>query len=103
MPQLYADAQLLILDDALSSVDAETERHILEELIPIMKERSTVIVSHRVAAVRNADEILVLDHGQVRERGSHAELAAANGLYAQLYREQLTQSKQDTTGEIPRP
>jgi ATP-binding cassette subfamily B protein len=86
---LAADPQILILDDSLSSVDAQTEREILSRLRPILAGRTSVVVSHRVAAVKDADQILVLDHGRVAERGTHAELLAAGGLYASLYREQL--------------
>jgi ATP-binding cassette subfamily B protein len=86
---LAADPQILILDDSLSSVDAETERDILSRLRPILAGRTSVLVSHRVAAVKNADQILVIDGGRVAERGTHAQLLAAAGLYAALYREQL--------------
>jgi ATP-binding cassette subfamily B protein len=86
---LAADPQILILDDSLSSVDAHTEREILARLRPILRGRTSVLVSHRVAAVKDADQILVLDRGRVAERGTHAELLAAGGLYASLYREQL--------------
>jgi ATP-binding cassette subfamily B protein len=86
---LAADPQILILDDSLSSVDAQTEREILGRLRPILAGRTSVLVSHRVAAVKDADQILVLDHGRVAERGTHAQLLATGGLYASLYREQL--------------
>jgi len=86
---LAADPQILILDDSLSSVDAQTEREILSRLRPILAGRTSVVVSHRVAAVKDADQILVLDGGRVAERGTHAELLAKGGLYASLYREQL--------------
>jgi ATP-binding cassette subfamily B protein len=86
---LAADPQILILDDSLSSVDAQTEREILGRLRPILAGRTSVVVSHRVAAVKDADQILVLDRGRVAERGRHAELLAAGGLYTSLYREQL--------------
>jgi ATP-binding cassette subfamily B protein len=86
---LCADPQILILDDSLSSVDAETERDILAQLRPILAGRTSVLVSHRVAAVKDADEILVLDAGRVAEHGTHAELLQRAGLYAALYREQL--------------
>jgi ATP-binding cassette subfamily B protein len=86
---LASDPRILMLDDTLSSVDAQTEREILTRLRPILRERTSVVVSHRVAAVKEADEILVLDAGRVAERGTHAELLAAGGLYASLYREQL--------------
>lgn len=86
---LAAEPAILILDDSLSSVDAHTERDILARLRPILRGRTSILVSHRVAAVRQADVIVVLDRGRLAERGTHAELLAARGLYASLYREQL--------------
>jgi ATP-binding cassette subfamily B protein len=86
---LCADPHILILDDSLSSVDANTEREILTRLRPILRGRTSILVSHRVAAVKDADQILFLDDGRVAERGTHRELLASGGLYAQLYREQL--------------
>jgi ATP-binding cassette subfamily B multidrug efflux pump len=86
---LAASPQLLILDDSLSSVDAQTEREILTRLRPILAGRTSILISHRVAAVKDADQILVLDAGRVAERGTHATLLAQGGLYASLYREQL--------------
>jgi ATP-binding cassette subfamily B protein len=86
---LASDPRILMLDDTLSSVDAQTEREILTRLQPILRERTSIVVSHRVAAVKEADHILVLDAGRVAERGTHAELLAMGGLYASLYREQL--------------
>ena len=88
---LAADPQILILDDSLSSVDAETERTILTRLRPILAGRTSILISHRVAAVKDADQILVLDGGRVAEAGTHAALLASGGLYASLYREQLAQ------------
>jgi len=88
---LAADPQILILDDSLSSVDAETERAILTRLRPILAGRTSIVISHRVAAVKDADQILVLDGGRVAESGTHAALLASGGLYASLYREQLAQ------------
>jgi ATP-binding cassette subfamily B multidrug efflux pump len=88
---LAADPRLLILDDSLSSVDAQTEREILTRLRPILAGRTSILISHRVAAVKDADQILVLDAGRVAERGSHAALLAQGGLYASLYREQLAE------------
>ncbi|MEZ4367396.1 MAG: ABC transporter ATP-binding protein [Kofleriaceae bacterium] len=81
--------RLLILDDSLSSVDAETEREILGHLRRVMRGRTSVLISHRVAAVKGADQIVVLDAGRVVERGTHASLLAAGGTYAELYRSQL--------------
>ena len=86
---IAAEPRLLILDDSLSSVDAETERAILARLRPILRGRTSIVVSHRVAAVREADQIVVLDGGRIAERGTHQELLAAEGVYASLYREQL--------------
>ena len=88
---LAAEPHILILDDSLSSVDAETERTILTRLRPILAGRTSIVISHRVAAVKDADQILVLDGGRVAETGTHAALLASGGLYASLYREQLAQ------------
>jgi ATP-binding cassette subfamily B protein len=81
-------APVLLLDDCLSSVDTQTEQAILERLRGVMRARTTLIVSHRVSTVRDADLILVLEHGGVAERGSHDELVARGGAYARLVREQ---------------
>jgi len=86
---LAAEPAILILDDSLSSVDAQTERDILTRLAPILRGRTSILVSHRVAAVRRADLIVVMDEGRIAERGTHEQLLAAGGLYASLYREQL--------------
>ena len=84
--------RLLILDDSLSSVDAETERVILERLAKVLAGRTALLISHRVAAVKNAHQIVVLDDGKVVETGRHRELLARGGLYAELYRTQLAAS-----------
>jgi ATP-binding cassette subfamily B multidrug efflux pump len=86
---LASEPRILMLDDTLSSVDAQTEREILTRLRPILRERTSIVVSHRVAAVKEADQIVVLDAGRITERGTHGELLVAGGLYASLYREQL--------------
>ncbi len=86
---LAAAPRLLVLDDSLSSVDAETERLILRNLRAVMEGRTAVLISHRVAAIKDANQILVLDLGKIIERGTHAELLAAGGTYAALYRTQL--------------
>ncbi len=82
------DAPILLLDDCLSNVDTQTEEAILGGLRGEMRRRTTLLVSHRVSTVRDADLILVLDHGQVVERGRHAELLALGGHYAALHRAQ---------------
>lgn len=86
---LSADARILLLDDALSAVDAATEADILAGLRRVLRGRTSIVVSHRISTVRAADLILVLDEGRVVERGSHDELVARGGLYAGLHRKQL--------------
>ena len=86
---IAARPRILLFDDDLSAVDTATEEAILRELRSVMKGRTTVIISHRISAVRDADRILVLDHGRVVEEGTHAELIAKGGVYNQLHEEQL--------------
>jgi len=86
---VYRDAPILILDDALSAVDAETETEILARLRAYLEGRTSIIISHRVSAVRDADLILVLDGGRVVERGVHDDLIRAGGRYAGLLERQL--------------
>jgi ATP-binding cassette subfamily B protein len=85
---LMMDPRILVLDDALSAVDTYTEEEILARLDVVMRERTSIVVSHRVSTVRSASQILVLDDGRIAERGSHDELVAAGGMYAALYRKQ---------------
>ena len=83
------DPTILILDDALSAVDTHTEAKILDDLARVMAGRTSFIISHRVSAVMNADQILVLDDGRVAERGRHADLMSLEGTYATLLRRQM--------------
>ncbi len=85
--------KILILDDALSNVDTYTEERILQELSEIMKERTTILVSHRISTVKNAHQIIVLRDGAIVERGTHGELMALEGAYADLYRKQLLEEE----------
>ncbi len=85
---LIRNAQVLILDDCFSSVDTETEEHILTRLKTMRKNKTTIIVSHRVSTLRHADRIIVLDEGRIAEIGTHQELLRKQGLYADLERVQ---------------
>lgn len=87
------DPRILILDDALSAVDTYTEEEILSRLRGVMRQRTSILVSHRVSTVRDADQILVLDKGAIVERGTHDELLRHNGLYADLHRKQLLEEE----------
>jgi ATP-binding cassette subfamily B multidrug efflux pump len=90
---IVLDPKILVLDDALSAVDTYTEEEILRGLAGVMRERTSIIVSHRISTVRGADQILVLDGGRIVERGTHAELVARGGLYSALYRKQLLEEE----------
>ena len=87
------DPRILILDDALSAVDTYTEAEILRRLRGVMRERTSIIVAHRISTVKDADEILVLDEGRIAERGSHRVLLEQDGLYAKMYRRQLLEAE----------
>ena len=90
---VITDPRILVLDDALSAVDTYTEEEILLRLAGVMRSRTTIIVSHRVSTVRSADQILVLEEGAIVERGTHDQLVARNGVYAELYRKQLLEEE----------
>lgn len=91
------DPKILILDDALSAVDTYTEETILKNLRSVRRGRTTLIVSHRVSTIKDADIICVLHDGRITERGTHDELLAAGGEYAELYRRQLLEEEIDAT------
>ena len=85
--------RILILDDSLSSVDTQTEEHILGRLRDIMRDRTTLLISHRCSTVRDADQIVVLRNGRIVERGTHDELLVRGGYYADLYQKQLLEEE----------
>ena len=93
---LIRNPRILILDDALSSVDTYTEERILEHLKRVMEGRTTIFISHRVSTVRNADQIAVLSGGRIVELGKHEDLLALNGYYAELYNKQLLEEELET-------
>ena len=88
---IIKDAPILLLDDCLSAVDTETEEAILNNLLAYCKDKTTIIVSHRVSSAKNADKIIVLDEGKIIEQGSHNQLINENGYYAALYLKQLSE------------
>ena len=82
---LLRNAPILILDEATSALDTQSERLVQEAIERLMANRTVLVIAHRLATVRQADEILVLDEGRIIQRGSHTELLAAGGLYRRLY------------------
>lgn len=96
---LLKDAPLLILDEATSALDTESERHIQAALDQVMQGRTTLVIAHRLTTIEKADLILVMDQGQIVERGSHAELLAQNGYYARLHAKQFEEGDAVVTDE----
>ena len=90
---LMIDPKVLVLDDAMSAVDTYTEEEILSRLSAVMRQRTSIIVSHRISTVRAAGQILVLADGRIVERGTHDQLVAAGGAYAELHRKQLLEEE----------
>ncbi len=90
---LIRDPRILILDDAFSSVDTDTEEKILQGLEDVLKRRTTILISHRCSTVRGADQIVVLREGQIIEKGTHEELIGLGGYYAELYQKQLLEEE----------
>jgi ATP-binding cassette subfamily B protein len=90
---VVTDPRILILDDALSAVDTYTEEEILSRLRGVMRDRTAIIISHRISTVRDADQIVVLDAGRVVEKGKHDELIRRGGHYAELYKKQLLEEE----------
>ena len=89
---ILADNRVMILDEATSSVDTRTEIRIQKAMDHLMEGRTSFIIAHRLSTIRNADLILVMKDGDIIEQGSHDELLAQNGFYADLYRSQFAQT-----------
>ena len=86
---ILANPKILILDEATSSIDTRTEQQIQSAMDNLMKGRTSFIIAHRLSTIKNADLILVMDHGDIVEQGNHGELLAKNGFYAKLYNSQF--------------
>jgi len=93
---IMKEPRVLIFDDCLSAVDTETEERILNNLKRLIKQRTSIIISHRVSSVKNADHIIVLEKGKIIERGSHETLMENKGYYAEMYHQQLSEESKKT-------
>ncbi len=90
---LLTDPNILILDDALSAVDTKTEKSILDDLITVRKDKTTIIISHRISSIQHADKIIVLNNGKIEEEGNHKQLLTKNGIYADIYEKQQIEER----------
>ena len=90
---IIKEPKILIFDDCLSAVDTETEEIILNNLYNISKNKTTIIVSHRISSIKNADKILVIDNGKIIHQGTHNELVDTKGYYKELYEQQLLEKE----------
>ena len=90
---IIKDPKILLLDDSLSAVDTETEEAILQNLLEVTKDKTTIIVSHRVSSAKNADKIIILENGTIKQEGSHEQLISTEGYYKELYIRQLSEKE----------
>ena len=97
---LLRDTPILLLDEATSALDTRSERLVQDALTRLSDRRTTLVIAHRLSTVRQADQILVLDKGRVAERGTHAELLAAGGLYTQLHAMQFGASQDPSARDL---
>ena len=86
---MYKDPEYIIFDEATNSLDASNERKIMENLKCFFKNKTVLIVAHRLSTVKNADQVVVIEKGQIAEKGSHVELIEKKGLYYNLVKDQL--------------
>ena len=99
---IYKDAPILVLDEATSALDTRSERHVQEAMQHLMEKRTTLVIAHRLSTIEHADKIIVLHRGRMLEQGSHAELIAKNGAYAELHHRnfaELDDTAEKTTGQ----
>jgi ATP-binding cassette subfamily B protein len=92
---IFKEPQILILDDCLSAVDTKTEEEILNNMGHIMRNKTSIIIAHRISTIKNADKILVLDHGEIIEQGDHDTLMEQRGAYFELYEKQLLEEQEN--------
>jgi subfamily B ATP-binding cassette protein MsbA len=97
---LLKNAPILILDEATSSLDAESERSVQEALENLMTTRTTIVIAHRLSTIRRADRIVVIVDGAIAEEGSHEELIAKNGEYSRLYSLQMLEQVESEPAEV---
>ena len=97
---MLKDAAILLLDEATSALDAESEKLVQDALDHLMKDRTTIVIAHRLATVRSADRIVVMDDGRIVEQGDHDSLIAKNGLYARLAELQFSSAETSRTKTI---
>jgi ATP-binding cassette subfamily B protein len=90
---IYKNPEILILDDSLSAVDTNTEEEILQGLKVVMKDRTSILISHRISTIKNADNIIVLSGGSIAEQGTHSELIEKAGIYNDIYQRQLLEEE----------
>jgi len=100
---ILANPSILILDEATSSVDTRTEKHIQEAMLRLMQGRTSFVIAHRLSTIRNADQILVINHGEIVERGTHESLLAQRGFYHQLYSSQFRANGRGATPATAQP
>jgi ATP-binding cassette subfamily B protein len=94
---IIKNPDILLFDDCLSAVDTHTEDRIIRQLKQVMKGKTSIVIAHRISTVKEADNIVYLEHGRIVEQGTHSQLLEINGAYASLYKKQLLEDSQQST------